>query len=334
MTIFLLSSFILTFVLTAIIRRYAISKNILDIPNQRSSHSIPTPRGGGIAFVFTFLFSIVILTIIGVLSFFNIFGFLVAGILVAGIGFIDDIKPVSATKRLACHFLACIVALSSLGGLSTINFMGFDFHLNGELLNILALLYLVWFLNLYNFMDGIDGLAAVEAISVCLGGALIYFLQNESAYMFLPLLLAFSVIGFLFWNFPVAQIFMGDAGSGFLGVTIGMMSIQASHVQAQLFWSWLILAGVFIVDATVTLIRRALAGEKFYEAHRTHGYQHAKDLLKIHFNVTIAILAINIIWLLPLAALVGSSRLDGFTGLLIAYIPLIALAFKFRSGCN
>lgn len=334
MTVLFIFIFITTFMLTGFIRHYALAQNILDIPNHRSSHSLPTPRGGGIAFVIVFLLCTALLNYLRYVNHWTATGFIVGGLFVACLGFLDDLTPVSAIKRLACHFIVSALTLFCLGGLPAITLLGFTPDLNNLLLNTLAVLYLVWFLNLYNFMDGIDGLAAVEAVSICLGGVLIYFLQNESTYIFLPLVLAFSVTGFLCWNFPIARIFMGDAGSGFLGLIIGLLSIQASHVHPELFWSWLILAGVFIVDATVTLIRRSLAGEKFYEAHRTHGYQHAKDLLKKHFNVTIGILAINIIWLLPLAALVGSRCLDGFTGLLIAYIPLVVLALQFRSGCN
>jgi Fuc2NAc and GlcNAc transferase len=124
--------------------------------------------------------------------------------------------------------------------------------------------YLVWLLNLYNFMDGIDGLACIEAITVCLGGALVYVLAvpRGEGWM-VPVLLLSAVTGFLVWNFPRARIFMGDAGSGFLGLSIGVLSIQNSWAAPELFWSWVILLGTFIVDATVTLIRRIMRGRIF-----------------------------------------------------------------------
>jgi len=194
--------------------------------------------------------------------------------------------------------------------------------------------YLVWLLNLYNFMDGIDGLASIEAICVSLGGGLLYVLSGEarSAEVFLPLVLAAAVLGFLVWNFPPARIFMGDAGSGFLGITLGILSIQAAWVSSQLLWAWLILLGVFVVDATFTLFRRLLRGDKVYEAHRSHAYQYASRQYAGHLPVTMTVLLINLFWLLPMALWVGLEGIDGALGLVIAYTPLITLAVKYHAG--
>jgi len=145
-------------------------------------------------------------------------------------------------------------------------------------------------------------------------------------------LLTAAVAGFLFWNFPPARIFMGDAGSGFLGITLGVMSLQAAWVAPQLLWSWLILLGVFIVDATFTLLRRLLRGDKVYEAHRSHAYQYASRRFGRHLPVTLAVAALNLFWLLPIALWVGWSGLDGLVGLAIAYAPLIGLALKYKAG--
>ncbi|BBH47469.1 hypothetical protein KU43P_39460 [Pseudomonas sp. KU43P] len=197
---------------------------------------------------------------------------------------------------------------------------------------MLAAFYLVWMLNLYNFMDGIDGIASVEAIVVCTGGALIYWLTGHAALGGAPLLLAFAVAGFLIWNFPPARIFMGDAGSGFLGVVIGALSIQAAWADPSLFYSWLILLGVFVVDATWTLVHRLARGEKVYEAHRSHGYQFAARRNGRHLPVTLGVLFIDLLWLLPLAVAVALGWLDGLVGVLIAYVPLGILAIFYKSG--
>jgi Fuc2NAc and GlcNAc transferase len=141
-------------------------------------------------------------------------------------------------------------------------------------------------LNLYNFMDGIDGIASVEAICACLGASVLYWLSGLDALIWGPLLLAASVAGFLYWNFPPARIFMGDAGSGFLGIVLGGLSLQAAWVSEPMLWAWLILLGVFIVDATFTLFRRLLRGEKVYEAHRSHAYQFASRRFGKHLPVT------------------------------------------------
>jgi Fuc2NAc and GlcNAc transferase len=125
---------------------------------------------------------------------------------------------------------------------------------------------------------------------------------------------------------------MGDAGSGFLGVTLGILALQSAWISTNLFMGWLILLGVFIVDATVTLIRRLVRGDKVYEAHRSHAYQFASRQYKRHLPVTLVTGALNIAWLFPIAWLVVEGKLEGLIGLLIAYIPLMLLALKFRAG--
>ncbi len=134
------------------------------------------------------------------------------------------------------------------------------------------------------------------------------------------------------WNWPPAKIFMGDAGSGFLGLALAGLSLQAAWTAPALFWSWVILLGVFVVDATVTLLRRMLGGQLFYEAHRTHAYQHATLRNGAHKPVTLAVAAINFLWLLPIAALVAVQALDGLTGVLAAYVPLAAVAVRLGAG--
>jgi Fuc2NAc and GlcNAc transferase len=199
---------------------------------------------------------------------------------------------------------------------------------------VLAALYLVWLLNLYNFMDGIDGLAGIEALIVGAGGTAVYWLAGlpTTGDGGLPVLLAAATLGFLVWNLPPARIFMGDAGSGFLGLMLGTLSLQAAVTRPVLLWCWLVLLGVFIVDATVTLIRRLLRGERVHEAHRSHAYQHASRELGGHRPVTLAVAAINVFWLLPWALAIASGRIEGVVGLGVAYIPLLVLAFRFRAG--
>ncbi len=127
---------------------------------------------------------------------------------------------------------------------------------------------------------------------------------------------------------------MGDAGSGFLGMVLGLFSIQAAWIAPQFFWSWLILLGVFIVDATWTLFRRFLRGEKIYEAHRSHAYQYASRYYGSHKTVSLAIGVINVCWLTPLALWVGLAGLNALLGLVLAYLPLMALAIYFRAGAR
>ena len=229
------------------------------------------------------------------------------------------------------HFLGAIWALFWLGGLPALELFGFVLDL-GWLGHVLAAIYLVWMLNLYNFMDGIDGIASVEAICACLGACLLYWLGGFENLILAPLVLAMAVAGFLYWNFPPARIFMGDAGSGFLGIILGMLSLQAAWSSPKLLWVWLILLGVFIVDATLTLLRRLLRGDKVYEAHRSHAYQFASRHYGRHLPVTLVVTAINLFWLLPLAACVVLWNMDGALALILAYVPLLVLAVRFHAG--
>lgn len=125
---------------------------------------------------------------------------------------------------------------------------------------------------------------------------------------------------------------MGDAGSGFLGIALGILTLAAALVEPQLLWSWLILLGVFIVDATYTLIRRLARGDKVYEAHRSHAYQYASRRYGAHLPITLAVLLINVLWLAPWAVFVALEYVDGFVGLICAFVPLIALAVKYKAG--
>jgi Fuc2NAc and GlcNAc transferase len=127
---------------------------------------------------------------------------------------------------------------------------------------------------------------------------------------------------------------MGDAGSGFLGIMLAGLLLWNTHLSPTLFWSWLIMLGIFIVDATLTLLRRLLQKKKVYEAHRSHAYQHATQHYGAHKPVTLSVLAINLLWLAPLAYLAGTGMVDGFLALIIAYIPLVILAFRWRAGCE
>ena len=333
MSLWILLPAVLVFslLLTWVLRRYALSRSLMDIPNARSSHSVPTPRGGGVAIVLAYLAVLPVVGYQGWLSWPLVIGLMGSGAWVAVVGFLDDHGHIAARWRLLAHFIGAAWLLAWLPELPRFAVMGTSFDL-GLLGYLLGALMLVWLLNLYNFMDGIDGIASVEAITVCVGGALLYALVGIPMLAAAPLLLAAAVAGFLVWNFPPARIFMGDAGSGFLGVVLGGLTLQAAWVAPQLLWAWLILLGVFVLDATFTLLRRLMRGDKVYEAHRSHAYQYASREYGAHLPVTLTVLAINVLWLLPWACVVALGYIDGLLGLLIAYLPLAILAVRFRAG--
>lgn len=326
----LLAVAVLSAVLTGLTRRYAVSRQLMDRPNERSSHSAPIPRGGGVAIVVAFLGGLLALG--DGASATTVTALLVAGVGIAVIGFVDDHGHIPVRWRLLGHFI-CAAWILYWIGVPHFEWMGVTVDI-GPAAAVLAALFLVWMLNLYNFMDGIDGIAGVEVLTVGTSGTAAYWLAGipMASDVGLPALLAAATLGFLVWNLPPARIFMGDAGSGFLGLMLGAFSLQAAAARPVLLWCWLVLLGVFIVDATVTLIRRLLRGERIYEAHRSHAYQHASREFGAHRPVTLAVAALNVFWLMPWAMAIASGRVEGVVGFVFAYIPLVALALWFKAG--
>lgn len=309
------------------LKAYA-QNNLLDVPNQRSSHRMPTPRGGGLGIVLAFFVATLMLFLGGSIS---LTGFLpiMTSLLVAGIGFWDDHRHIPARWRFLVHMAAAGIALYMIQGFPSLA-LG-DLHVELGLLSYaLGVVYLVWLLNLFNFMDGIDGIAASEAIFI--SGALAGFLSfvgHELA--LIAFALCFASLGFLLWNWPRAKIFMGDVGSGFLGFVLGLLILMAGHSDPVYVYIGLILFAVFITDATVTLVRRYITGRKWYEAHCSHAYQHAAKRYG-HLKVILVVWGINLCWLLPVASVVFRYPAYALPGLIIAYLPLIYVTVKFEAG--
>ncbi|HEU4460734.1 MAG TPA: glycosyltransferase family 4 protein [Methylibium sp.] len=317
--------------LTALMRRHAIATQLIDQPNARSSHVLPTPRGGGVAIVASYSTLIVGWWIAGFVEAKLAWALWGSSLPVALIGYLDDRRPVPARLRFAIHIGGAVFVLALMGGLPRVPMLGFHVDL-GWFGLALATAYLVWMVNLVNFMDGIDGIASVEAITVSLGAALCWWIAAPQGPWFVPVGFAACVAGFLIWNWPPAKIFMGDAGSGFIGMALGTLSLWSSLDAPRLFWCWFILIGVFFVDATTTLVRRHRRGDKFHEAHRSHAYQYASRVHGGHRPVTLACAALNVFWLLPIALLVAKGWLDGVLGVAIAFAPLLKLAFHYKAG--
>jgi Fuc2NAc and GlcNAc transferase len=320
-----------SWLLTHWMRRYALSVQLIDHPNARGSHSMPTPRGGGVAIVVSFTALLGVSGAFGFMPPRMLAALLVSSLLVALVGFLDDRAAMPARWRFLVHAVAASWSLWLLKVIPPVPLFGFavDLAWFGP---VLAAFYLVWMTNLYNFMDGIDGIAGIEAICVSLGGAMCWWLATGTPLWFVPVLFAACVAGFLIWNYPPAKIFMGDVGSGFIGMMLGLFSLWTAQQATQVFWCWFILIGCFMVDATTTLVRRVRRGEKFHEAHRSHAYQYAARRHGSHKAVSLSVGAINLVWLLPIALLVALRLLDGALGTLIAYAPLILLAFHYKAG--
>jgi len=323
--------FVSSAVLTGIIRRYALKTSLLDIPNARSSHEVPTPHGGGLAIVIPFLLSLAILYWRNVIPQQIFFAFIGGGLAVALVGLADDFRHVGAPYRILVHLVASGIGLYCLGGFPpvVIGSIIVDLKMAGDLFGII---FLVWMLNLFNFMDGIDGIAASEAIFIA-GGAVLIIITTGGGESISPLLLLVaSCAGFLVWNWPPARIFMGDVGSGFLGISLGLFVIMTMETGELSLCTWLILLGLFLIDATVTLLRRITRGQRWYEAHRSHAYQILSRRFGSHKIVTLLMVSLNVLWLLPLAYLSSRYPERSLLVMVIAFVPILCGVFVIGAG--
>jgi Fuc2NAc and GlcNAc transferase len=318
--------------LTQLMRAIARGGGVLDVPNARSSHRVPTPRGGGVAIVVVTTAALLLGTWRGVVGPDLMRALIGGGLAVALTGLADDSRSLSPVTRLAVHCAAALWALLCLGGLPPLSIAGRLIAL-GWAGYVLGTLGIVWALNLFNFMDGIDGIAASEAAFVALAGAALTVLAaGPPGVGFTGLALAAACGGFLLWNWPPAKIFLGDVGSGYLGYVIVVLALAAARDHPAALWTWLILGGAFFVDATVTLVRRSLRGARLHEAHRTHAYQWLAQRWGSHLRVTLAVLVVDVLWLLPCAVVSVLRPALAAVTTLVALAPLVVLAILAGSG--
>lgn len=241
----------------------------------------------------TFLSGVAAIAIIGIIPKPFAIALCGGGVLVAWVGWLDDRKSLPSSVRAAVHAVAAVWAVAWVGGFPSLN-LGFvivQLHVAGP---ILAVVGIIWSINLYNFMDGIDGLATSEAIVVAAVGGIFTAVSGSVSLTTVSWLLASACFGFLIWNWPPAKIFMGDVGSGLLGYVFAVLALASENSGTLPLLVWVILLGVFVVDTTATLIRRVVRGEKWHEPHRTHAYQLAIQIGYSHKTVTLGILGINL----------------------------------------
>jgi len=276
--------FLLSFFLTFFIKNYAIKKSLVDIPNDRSSHTTPTPHGGGVAVSFTWFLGISYLFYTDDIST-PLYYALMLGVIISIVSYIDDLIELSPKVRLLTQSIVAFFGLYFLGGFQEINFIYFTID-NYFLTNIFAFFMIIWFINLYNFLDGIDGYAGSETLFLSLAA---YILFGGSHF----LVLAVAVFGFLLWNWHKAKIFMGDVGSTLLGYNVAIFTIYYTNEMSSNFWIWIILFGVFWFDATLTLFRRFKNREKLSKAHKKHAYQRLVQSGWSHSRVVLASILLN-----------------------------------------
>jgi len=280
-----LAAWALTWVVLRALRR----RQILDHPNERSSHDDPTPRGGGIAVVAVL---VLVLAAIGITAGeaapSGLWRVLAAAAILACVSWLDDLRSLGALPRLAAQLAAVIVGLSGLAEHRFV-FQGL-LPFWGD--RVAAALLWLWFVNLFNFMDGIDGIAGAETVAVGLGLFLLALVGVLPAPLgLIALALAGAALGFLWWNWQPARIFLGDVGSVPLGYLLGWLLVAAAASGA---WAAaLLLPAYYLADATITLLRRGAKGAAVWRAHREHFYQRAVQNGLSHAQVVRLIAAGN-----------------------------------------
>jgi Fuc2NAc and GlcNAc transferase len=318
--------------LTLVVRRFALSRGVLDVPNKRSSHVTATPRGGGISIVAALTVALLALVLLGTLRVDLFAAVAGGGVAVATVGFMDDRFSVRPGVRFAVHVAAAVWAVACLGGLPPVS-VGVKVVQLGLAGHAVAVLGIAWTLNLFNFMDGIDGIAGSEAVFIGVaGGLLSCFAGSAGDVPEVALIFSGACCGFLIWNWPPAKIFMGDVGSGYLGYVIAALALAATRNDPAAVWVWLILGGVFFVDSTLTLIRRVMRGERVHLAHRNHAYQWLARQWGSHLKVTVGATLVNLLWLLPCAVIATLYPQRALWMVGIAFAPLVVLALAAGSG--
>lgn len=310
-------------ILTPLFQKYAVSRGFIDIPGPRSSHAIATPRGAGIVFAGLWVLTLLIGWIAGIYSHFEFFALVPGLLIVAALGYRDDQESLSPRWRLWGQVLAGCLFLLGLGEINSFHLFSQTAIPLGGLAGILALLTIIWFTNLFNFMDGIDGLAATEAIFVLGVGGLIFWFSGVDTLALLAWTMAVLVAGFLVWNWPKAEIFMGDVGSYTLGFLIAAFAIIGDAWYDVPIVLWFILYALFLFDTTITLIRRIIYKKPWMEAHRDHAYQR---LLQAGFRpLSILLIIIGLNTLLAILALLGYFYPNFIPLCLVAAIVIITI---------
>jgi len=309
-------------------RRWA-AERMLDIPNARSSHTRPTPRGGGLGIVVGVLIGVWSIFIFRLLSMplKEIVALSLGGGIVALVGWLDDIHRLPYPIRLVVQAISSAIILIAIGRFPAIAvpFVS-DIHL--YLIGIpFALLWIMGLTNAYNFMDGIDGIAGGQALIAGLGWAIIGFMSGQSFVGLIGLLLAASSLGFLFHNWPPARIFMGDVGSAFIGFTLAIIPILAAQRDPRCMVAGILVVWPFIFDTSFTLVRRLINKENIFVAHRSHIYQRLVIAGYSHRYVTLVYMGLALIG--TVIALLWCKRAP-FVNVAVIVLPILLFAGLWR----
>ena len=321
---FALSAFLLSYLGVAGLKRLAERRQILDIPNERSSHTRPTPRGGGLAIVMVVLFGWLVVLSLYPGSWVKAgLPYVIGAALIAAVSWVDDLRSLSNRLRFGVHMLGAVLAIWAFGYWSYITLPIVGSLYLGLVGLMLTFLWIVGLTNAYNFMDGIDGIAGGQAVVAGLGWAMLGYLTDQPLVGLMGVLLAAASLGFLGFNWPPARIFMGDVGSAFLGFTFAALAVAAAQRDPRIALVGILFVWPFVFDATFTLLRRLKNGENIFAAHRSHLYQRLVIVGYSHRFVTLLYMGLaawGTIW-----GLMWSRSIAGSETVIIVTIPLLCL---------
>ena len=319
--------------LTVAVRSWAVRRDALVLPSDRCSHTIPTPHGGGIAIGAISIILGVLFSVLDWVPDSSMVAFMCLGFVMLALGVWDDFGDISSKLRLCAHFVVVAIGMWSIPKLPVFSVFGVqvDSSVAFLLWPMLAFAW-VWLINLYNFMDGIDGLAAIQALLLFGGMALNFWYVGYDQWAWICVFLLGAVLGFTILNWPPAKIFMGDGGSGFLGFIIGFMMLLSAAQTKVSMWSWIILLTLFIADATTTLLVRFFTGQNVLQAHRLHAYQKLAQRAGRHAPVTLGYGALMLTVLVPASVLANKFPYSG--PLVFAGLFLVASISAFLLGAG
>jgi Fuc2NAc and GlcNAc transferase len=281
------SVFVASFIGVAIYRLWGVKNQVLAIPNERSSHDSPTPHGAGLVIVILCLVSYIPITtyVVGPLS----WGYFIGATLIALVSFLDDISTIPFFWRLGVHSIAAILLIVDVETWHGITMLG-NIHL-GVFGYVLTFIWIVWMVNGYNFMDGIDGLAGLQGVIAGISWLFLSRILDMHSIYFFSCVIAAASLGFLFQNLSRSKIFMGDVGSAFLGYTFAALPLLGRELASKspdlLPIAAVLFVWFFIFDSIITILRRAVRGEKIWVAHREHLFQRLVSSGFTHRQVTV-----------------------------------------------
>lgn len=333
--------FIANYLFTGWFIGYARENHITDIPTERSSHTRPTPRGGGVGFVF--------FGVLGVISYLILNGHiqsaafivLVASLVVISIlGWLDDKYNLSRGIRFVFQSAAAVLVLVFVANMETISIPGIVDISVGAAGFVLGAFFIVAATNIYNFMDGVDGIASVQAFGVFAGWMVLSLLWAEPVLFGINFILLMTLLAFVLYNWAPAKIFMGDAGSLYLGFICASMPFLAVYqidflsIQDTI-WYGAILLWPFLFDGTYTIFRRFLKGENIFEAHRSHLYQRLNIAGMSHSKIALLYLFFALFMILFLLLYLAVNDLTKFFLICLLTVSSFGYVFfvsKYESG--